>query len=222
MPSRWGPLLLPTAIIIIYLVAIFFLRDLLPSSHEIMTGFERLFAKYGYELVFIGAFLEAALLINFLVPGASVVLVGAYFASQGVISYPVFLLVAIAGFFCGFLVDYLIGYYGWADILGKMGMGKYVEMAKKKLLSAGGKSFFLGYFHPDVATIFAIAAGITKMDLREFIFYSFAAGTVWLLFWTGLVYIFGDQIRSIFENRIWMLLILVLFVPAIISSFKKK
>ncbi len=221
MPSQWKSWL-PVVLVIAYIIIAFFLKDLLPSGEEILTNFSRLFAKYGYELVFIGALLEAALLVNFLVPGASVVLVGAFFASQGVMSYPIFLAVAITGFLAGFLIDYWIGFYGWSDILVRMGMGRYVEMAKRKLLSAGGKSFFFGYVHPDIATIFAIAAGITKMDIREFILYSFLAGSMWLIFWTGLVYIFGDQIRFFFEQKLWLLVGIIIFLPALIGMFRKE
>ncbi len=64
---------------------VFSLKDVFPSGQEIYENFYNLFAKYGYEIVFIGAFLESALFISLLVPGTSIVLAGAYFSSIGVI-----------------------------------------------------------------------------------------------------------------------------------------
>lgn len=208
---------LPLTLVCIYLVVVLLLKDIFPSSEEIMSSFANLFQKYGYEIVFFGALLEAALLIDFLVPGASVVLAGAYFASLGVLSYPIFLIVSSIGFFLGFLADYLIGFYGWSDILTKLGLGSQIQATKKEVEKWGGKSFFIGYIHPDSASFFALASGIIKMNLKTFVTYNFLAGTLWLLFWTGLVYIFGPQIEKLFASH---LILILLSVPAIAVLYK--
>lgn len=211
--SLWLPILL----VVVYLVASFLLKDILPSTSEIVSGLGRYFAKYGYQIVFVGAFLEGALLIDFLVPGASVVLAGAYFSSLGVLSYPVFLMVSFIGFSSGFFLDYLVGFYGWSDILTKLGLGSQVRKAQEKIKKIGGKAFFLGYIHPDLATIFAVAAGIAKLDIKQFLVYNFLAGAFWLIFWTGLVYIFGPEVQKIFEDHT---LLVILFVPVLLGIGK--
>lgn len=209
LTSLWLPLLL----IVIYLVAIYFLKDVFPSGEEIYQNFYRFFEKYGYEIVFIGAFLEAALIISFFVPGVSAVLAGAYFASIGVISYPIFLVVAALGFFLGFLLDYLIGYFGFSDILRRFGLSSELNIVHKKVENLGGKSFFIGFIHPDTASFFAIAAGIVRMNIRVFILYSFLAGSLWLVFWTALVFFFGKQFeRALDQDWLW----LVVLIPLII------
>ncbi len=200
---------LPIILILVYLVLLFIFKDLLPSGEEVIANFSKLFAKYGYEIVFFGAFLEAALVVDLFVPGASVVLAGAYFASTDLISYPIFLAVAATGFFLGFLLDYLIGYYGWSDILRKLGLGTKLDSVDKKVQKYGGKSFFLGYFHPDMATLFAVSAGIMRMNFKEFIIYNFLAGSVWLIIWTGAVYLLGLEVQQLFENPTVFLILLV-------------
>lgn len=186
-----------------------------------MEDFTRIFAKFGYQIIFIGAFLEAALLIDFLVPGGSVVLAGAYFASQGVLSYPVFLLVSAAGFILGFLLDYLIGFYGWSDILRRFGLGEQLDKIEEKIHRLGGKAFFVGYIHPDLASLFAVAAGIIKMPIRYFILYNFLAGFLWLLIWTGAVYIFGTQFSELFEDHRFLGVLLIPLIVVVFTILKK-
>ncbi len=202
--STW----LPSTLLLVYVAFTLFLRDVLPSTDEIVHGFTHLFSKFGYEIIFVGAFLEAALIIDFFVPGSSIVLVGAYFASTGLLSYPIFFVVSLAGFTLGYSMDYLLGYYGWSDILTKFGMKGQLDKARARLKRMGGKSFFIGYFHPDLASFFAMAAGVVKMDIKEFLVYNFLAGSVWLLFWTGLVYLFGESIGEAISQNSWIVLLL--------------
>lgn len=220
--KRVSSLWLPVLLITIYLVLVYLLKDVLPSPDEIVNNFAKLFAKYGYEIVFFGAFLEAALMIGLLVPGSSVVLIGAYFASTGLLSYPVFLLVSAMGFFLGFFLDYLIGFYGWSAILDRFGWGNRLNNVRSRVERLGGKSFFLGYAHPASASIFALTSGIIKMEIGHFTLYSLLAGSVWLVFWTGLVYVLGTATQAFFENSAIYIIFVLLTLIFIASMFNFK
>lgn len=213
LPSLW----LPLALIIVYILVSLLIRNVLPSLEEILDGFTNLFAKYGYEIVFIGAFLEAALLVDLFIPGGSIVLVGAYFSSTGLLSYPLFLAVTTLGFFLGFTLDFLLGYFGWSDILEKFGLGKQLEQARVRIKKWEGKAFLLGYIHPDSASLIAAAAGTIRMDIRRFTIYNLFASLVWLLIWTGLVYLFGQTIVRLFEGQIAYLGIIIVLVFLVLS-----
>ncbi|MBI3485515.1 DedA family protein [Candidatus Daviesbacteria bacterium] len=213
--SKKPSLILSLMLIVAYILMVFLLKDILPSSEEILNSFSKVFTRFGYEIVFFGAFLEAALIIDLLAPGTSVVLAGAFFAGQGLLSYPIFLAVAAAGFFLGYLLDYLVGFYGLSDILVKFGFGNQLQKVHNQVEKWGGKAFFIGYFHPDTATIFAVAAGIVKMDIKEFIVFNFLAGFLWLSFWTGLVYLFGSYFKQFFDND---LLWIVFLLPLVLLS----
>lgn len=217
LSSFWLPLLL----IGVYLGVTLLLKDTLPSTDVILQHFEVLFGRYGYEIIFFGAFLEAALIIDLFVPGSSVVLAGAYFASRGVISYPIFLIVSAVGFFLGFLLDYLIGYYGWSDVLRKIGLGKQLQIAEKKVERMQGRAFFIGYFHPDSASLFAVAAGIIKMKFETFALYSWIAGSLWLIFWTGLVFVLGSQMEKVFDNQLLIIGFLLTVMVGMFALMKK-
>lgn len=208
---------LPIFLVVVYFIAFYFLKDILPTTSEVLNGFGQLFAKYGYELIFFGAFLEGALLIDWLVPGSSVVLAGSMFSRLGYLSYPILYLVASVGFFLGYFLDYLIGYYGWSDIVRKIGFSDQLDNARQKLIKHRGKAFLIGYFHPDTASLFALAAGMTKMGLREYLSHSLVATLFWVFVWTGLVFLFGYQIESLLENNT---LIILLFVPILFIFLK--
>ena len=209
--------LLPPLIFLgLYIVILVFLYGALPSPDEIVDHLQNLYGRFGYEIIFLGALLEGALLIDLFVPGASIVIFGAVFARTGVIEFPLYLLSAFLGFTTGFFIDYLLGYFGFSNLFKKLGMGQELERAKEKLKKMGGKAFLLGYFHPDVATLFVTAAGIIRLPLREFFIYNFLAGSFWLIFWSTIAYFFGealiDLIRRFFiavligSSAIWLVI----------------
>ncbi len=218
LPSLW----LPITLIVVYILVAYLTRDILPSSEEIATNFARLFARYGYEIVLVGAFLEGALIIDMFVPGGSIVLVGAYFSSIGVISYPIFLLSSVTGFAAGFFLDFLVGYYGWSDVLDRVGLGKQLSLAREKVKKHEGKAFILGYIHPDSSTIVAAAAGAIKMDIGRFALYNVLATFIWVSVWTGLVYLFGPVIQKAFEGKIAYIAVILLVIAAILGWFGLK
>lgn len=208
---------LPITLVIVYTLTVFLLRDVLPSADDITSNFTQFFAKYGYEIVFVGAFLEGALIIDLLIPGGSVVLAGAYFSSIGLLSYPVFLLVSVAGFSLGFFLDYLVGYYGWSDVLKRIGLGRQLDKAKEKVKRWEGRSFLLGYIHPDSATLVAVSAGMIKMDIKRFTVYNILATFIWVSVWTGLVYLFGPVIASFFEGSFAYIIVIMLIISVVLG-----
>lgn len=202
----------PLTVLIIYIAILVILRGTLPPANEIISHLESLYSRFGYEIIFLGAFLEGALIIDLFVPGSSIVLFGAIFSRTGQIQFPFYLISAIAGFTLGFFMDYLLGYYGWSDIFNKLGLGNELERAKKKVTEFGGKAFLIGYFHPDVATVFATAAGIIRLPVKEFFLYNFLAGFFWLFFWSTLAYFIGDElITALRQYSLEVLIILVVF-----------
>ena len=85
--------LLPPLIFLgLYIVILVFLYGALPSPDEIVDHLQNLYGRFGYEIIFLGALLEGALLIDLFVPGASIVIFGAVFARTGVIEFPLYLL----------------------------------------------------------------------------------------------------------------------------------
>lgn len=192
--------LAPLVLITVYVAILIAIRGAVPPSNEILAHLEGLYSRYGYEIIFLGAFLEGALVIDLFIPGASIVLFGAVLSRTGVIEFPLYILSAFAGFSLGFLLDYLIGYLGFSSILTKLGLGKELDRAKLRVKKIGGRAFLLGYFHPDVATVFVTAAGVIKLDIKEFLFYNLIAGSFWLLFWSSIAYYLGESLIDLMRR----------------------
>lgn len=214
-----GSFLAPLAFLGVYIAILVFLRGALPSGNQIVEHLESLYGRFGYEIIFIGALLEGALLIDLFIPGASIVLFGAIFSRTGAIEFPLYLLSAFSGFTLGFLFDYLLGYLGFSSLFNKLGLKDEMESAKKKLHKIGGKAFLLGYFHPDVATVFVTAAGAIRLPLKEFLIYNAIAGSFWLLFWSSIAYFSGEALITIMRQYFIIALIIGVFVWFLVKVF---
>ena len=68
---------------------------------------------------------------------------------------------------------------------------KFVEIALREL--SGKKAYWIGIFRclPYVRSIISVPAGIAKMPILVFIFYSIIGITLWAILWTSFGYIAG-------------------------------
>ena len=136
-----------------------------------------------------------------------------------------FLLVAIIGAFgnlTGSLLAYWIGFKGGRPLIEKY--GKYILISKHDLNLAdkwfakfGDLTVFFGRLLPIVRTYISFPAGISKMNLKKFSFYTFIGALSWcaLFAWLGIK--MGnnwDLIREKFHN--FDLLIGILIILALI------
>lgn len=217
LSGLWFPLI----IIVVYLISGMLARNLLPSGDQIYTNFANIFAKYGYMIVLIGSILEAALIIDFFIPGGSIIIAGAFFSGQDVLDYPLFLLVCLVGTTIGFIIDYVVGYFGWSGILRKFGLGDHLKNAQSRIDKFGPKAFFLGYVHPDVGSFYAVAAGVLELPIKKFLLYSLPNIFFWLLFWTLPIFIFGSVVKDFLSKYILLITVIIIgiaVIPGIVAK----
>src|SRR5687768_3262852 len=79
---------------------------------------QSLFDSYGYWVVFFGTLCENTLLVGLIVPGALVVVLAGLAAQDGTMSFPVAVVLGIAGTIIGDTISYCMGRFGWARIGG--------------------------------------------------------------------------------------------------------
>jgi len=192
-PIKYG-LIAGTFLPIILLSAIFiFLPQ--PSSEVIMTALMDLYLKYGYLIIFLGAFIESILLINLYIPGSTAVLLGAILASKGELSLALVIFAGATGALLAYTADYYMGKYGWYKLLVRFGLSNYLDKAKKKMDGKNKKKLiFVGCIHPNYAAILSTAAGILSLNIREFFIYFILAQFFWSTFWGVLFYNFGYNV----------------------------
>ena len=189
------------------------------------------FEVLGYAGVFWASLLDR--LTVFLIPAEIVLPTFGILVSQAKFSFWPVILWVTAGNFLGNLTLYFIFFKGGRPFLEKYGkyfliMKHDLEDLDKLFLKYGDKIVFWGYFIPSSGrSIVPILAGILRMNLRKFSFYTFF-GSIPLNF----LYVYvgikaGDNLEGIFNyvekfNYIFVALLVILVVWYVYRHKKRK
>lgn len=212
-----GDLLLPAILLISYLIFLLIAKQTLPNPQELISQFGSIYAKYGYEVIFIAALLEALILINLFIPGQLAMAMGAIFARTGQTELTTVIAVAVMGSMCGYLLDYAMGYFGFGDFVEKLGYGKLLNAAKSRVERFGNRGLILGFVNSNIGGFLSFTAGIVGVGWIKFIFISFFSTLMWAILWGITLYTFGDIILDILQN--YSTLVILLFVGLYALSY---
>jgi len=155
-----------------------------------MHFFQTLFDWYMTNLNYFSVALLMTIESTFLpLPSEVVIPFAAYKAGQGDLNV---FLVVIAGTFgalCGSLINYTLSYYLGRPIVYKFAgsrVGKFFLLSEEKIMHAeeyflrnGKTSTFIGRLIPGVRHLISIPAGLAKMNLRDFMLYTFIGAGLW-------------------------------------------
>lgn len=215
-------LIAPITLLIFYIALLIFLRGSMPTSEEIFANITNLYRRFGYEVVFIGAFLEALLLVNLFVPGLIIVAFGAIFARAGEIDLTTVVVVAVLGAVLGYMIDFLLGKFGFGKIISKIGYGKILTQAKVHLEKSLVPTFVLGFVQPNIGSFIALAAGALKIQFRTFVLLSTLSTIVWASFWAVLIFALGEVFLIILTKYIWIVVLFVLSVWLLATLYSNR
>jgi membrane protein DedA with SNARE-associated domain len=191
-------------------------------------------AEFGYPAIFVAALLE-----NLFPPIPSEVifpLVGfvAYHNNLGIIHAISMGLVGAIGSTVGAIIIYYFSLkIGKPAILR---FGSYIKVSEKALLNAeswfqkyGTIAVFSGRMAPAIRELISIPAGIGRMNIMKFIFFTFAGSAVWSVALTLLGYFLGDawsimadQLSSVFSVIAVIILITIFAVFGLRYYSKRK
>jgi membrane-associated protein len=144
-------------------------------------------------------FIETGLLIGFLLPGDTLLLITGVLAYQGTIQQPIWLvsLVIMVASIAGNQTGYQIGKVGGPAVFTRSEKGLLSHHSVKRtedfFRKWGPLSLTIGQYVPIVRTLLPVAAGIGRMNRRTFTAYN-ALGS---LLWAGLLPIVGWAIAHI-------------------------
>ncbi len=115
------------------------------------------------------------------------------------------LAVVVAGAILGITLDYWLGRAAGAKLIREAGVYCSIKPDKFKRLEerlrrCGGWLLFLGYFIPGVRHWVAIAAGITRFPLADFIRSAYAGALAWSLGYIFLGYLWGREAGLLVER----------------------
>jgi membrane-associated protein len=180
-----------------------------------------------YGLVTLLVFSEAALLIGFIFPGETAVLVAGVVASQGHVNVVVVCVLVVAAAISGDSVGYVIG-RRYGESLMKLPILKHrraaLDRALEGLRRRGPIYVFIARFTAFLRAVMPGLAGMSEMNYRRFLIANALGGTIWGVSFTLLGYFAGTALSRIENYASWVglsvLIAMVLFF--IIFHFVKK
>jgi len=173
-------------------------------------------------MIFIGAFLESLVLINFLVPGVVAIGLGAVFARVGELNLGYGILAATAGCVLGYIIDYGVGSLGIGEILKRVSSQKFLNDTKRKVEKYALISFVLGFIHPNTGAFMSVAVGASKITFKTFFVLATLSTLVWMSLWGILIFAFGELFLIILTKYVFAITVFLISAWLLVLILKKK
>ena len=155
-----------------------------------MEVFQSLFDWYMSNLNYFTVALLMAIESTFMpLPSEVVVPFAAYKAAQGDLNVFLVVIFGTVGALCGSLINYFLARYLGRPLVYKFAgsaVGRLFLLSEDKVKHAeeyfvrnGKSSTFIGRLVPGVRHLISIPAGLARMNLRDFMFYTFVGAGIW-------------------------------------------
>ena len=157
---------------------------------------------WGYLGIFVLMAMDSTVLP---VPSELVVIPARYLAYQGKMSLVLILLAATLGSLAGALVNYWFALLVGRPFLERSGRWFFVRPALLHrtdafFLSHGAVSTFTGRLIPGIRHLISRPAGLTRMPMRTFVFYTCLGAGIWSTILVAMGYLIGGNETLIQDN----------------------
>jgi membrane protein DedA with SNARE-associated domain len=198
-----------------------------------MEFFQTLFDWYMANLNYFTVALLMAIESTFIpLPSEIVVPFAAYKAGQGELNVFLVIFFGTVGALCGSLINYTLAYYLGRPIVYKFAdsrLGGMFLLSKEKVVQAeeyfirnGKTSTFIGRLVPGIRHLISIPAGLAKMNLRDFMLYTFVGAGIWNIVLAIIGYYLYEVREQIFPYLEYILYFLgVIFIVYLIYTIRK-
>jgi membrane protein DedA with SNARE-associated domain len=184
-----------------------------------MEIFQSLFEWYMANLNYFSVALLMAIESTFLpLPSEIVIPFAAYKAAQGDLNVVGIVIFGTIGALCGSLVNYTLAYYLGRPIVYKFAgsrLGRIfllsvekVQRAENYFIRNGNTSTFIGRLVPGIRHLISIPAGLAKMNLRNFVLFTFSGAGIWNIILAVVGYYIYDIRDQIFPYISHILIVL--------------
>ena len=158
-----------------------------------------------FDMGYLGIFFLMLIESSFIPFPSEIVLVPAgYLASTGDMEISLILFFSLLGSITGALINYFGALYVGRKFL--LRYGKYIFISKETLNKMenffqkhGAISTFTGRLIPGIRQLISIPAGLSKMNLKVFIFYTSLGALIWSIILVTLGYLIGENQELIKE-----------------------
>jgi len=143
---------------------------------------------------------EAAVLLGFVIPGESAVLLGGFLASTGRLSVVLLGVVVVAAAVVGDSVGYEVGKRLGPRLLRTRMFQRHqarVDQARAFLDGRGASAIFVGRFTAFLRAVTPGLAGLSGMRYRRFLAWNAAGGLVWGVACVGAGYVAGSSYEQV-------------------------
>ena len=167
-------------------------------THILLPALSHL-GVWGYWLVFFIAFAESVVLVGEVVPGSTLVIFAGFLAAQGIWDIGDLMWFAALGAILGDGVSYYLGTKGTGFFHNENKFLKavHLERGERFFKKHGEKSIFLGRFLGFLRPLVPFVAGLSKMDLRRFLFWNVISAVLWAVSHLLIGYFFGSAFAVI-------------------------
>lgn len=199
-----------------------------------MEFFQSLFDWYMANLNYFTVALLMAIESTFLpLPSEIVIPFAAWKAAQGELNVFLVILFGTIGALCGSLINYFLAFYLGRPIVygfAESKVGRFFLLSREKVQHAenyfirnGKTSTFIGRLVPGVRHLISIPAGLAKMNLKDFIFYTFTGAGIWNIILAIIGYFLYEVRDQIYDYLSHILIgVGVLFIAYLIYSGQRK
>lgn len=162
------------------------------SVNELLLLLDKLFASYGYSIVFFSSFVEITPL-GWTIPGGGILAAGGFFSYGKDLNLAGVILAGGLGAWATFLLAYVLGKRTGNYLVKKLSQEENAKKAKILLKKHGAVILTTSMMANLIRFWVAYVAGTQKYNLYKFLFYSLTASFAWssLMIVTG--YLAGNQ-----------------------------
>ena len=176
-----------------------------------------------FDMGYLGIFLLMLIESSFIPFPSEIVLVPAgYLAAKGDMDISLILFFSLLGSIGGALINYFGALYVGRKFLLKF--GKYIFISEKTLdkmedffQKHGAISTFTGRLIPGIRQLISIPAGLSKMNLKVFIFYTSLGALIWSIILVALGYLIGEN-QELIKEYLSQIVTVTLITVAIITA----
>jgi len=185
--------------------------------HEIANTIVQYIGDMGYWGIFLLMFLESTF---FPFPSEIIMIPAGYLAFKGEMNVYIVVLVGIFGSVAGALFNYYLAIHFGRKFILKC--GKYFFIKEETLdkledffIKHGELSTFNGRLIPGIRQLISLPAGLARMNVAKFSFYSGLGAGIWVIVLVALGYLLGSKeelINEYLQNATLIAIIAVVFI----------
>ena len=202
-----------------------------------MNEFTSLLLGYFHNLGYGGIIVLMTIESSFIpLPSEIVMPPAGYLAAQGQFNIILVIISGVIGSLLGALINYVLAFYLGRKIIYGLASTKWakwlminpkkIERAENYFLFYGKASTFIGRLVPGIRHLISIPAGLAKMPLRSFLFYTTLGSTVWMTILSLLGYWLGNNNQLVATNfemlSVLGSIIFIGFIIYLILSYQRK